>query len=423
MNRTADPSSAHSLFTLEQLHAATGRLPTDHHPFLEAFIAHFRDWDAKRCESIILQNERHPIIQIRSLLFRGRLAEAQEVLKAAAALQDDPFELSELLVEQSRIAALNGDWITALDLISEISPDRLLPLSRLGLLQIQALAFFETGDMTQALTCLAKVDSLSTSFPNCSASVYARILEIRILARDQGAARAWKKMRQLWSDLKRQGRINRNLIQALLRAEIDLCRIANVGHFDRAVASLLIAESMGESLYAALAVLDCYVTADDRNRKFFANRLEHEARTFSRVQSLCTEIFRSTEKISSTGRVASGFSDRCENSEYDPARVVETLVLADANIALRLMTGQVIDTKPYPQLVNALRALNGRTLSKSELFATLWGSQKYVPALHDGLMFGLQQRLKTKMGIKLSIRNSGITIPTVLLLDDGEGPR
>ena len=159
------------------------------------------------------------------------------------------------------------------------------------------------GNLNRAIQCLEKVDSLSTLYPHCSATVYAKLLRIRIGAREN-PSEALKQLLALWSVMKDKSQLNRNYIQALLRAEVDLCRLAGKNHFSKALASWLIADSMGEKLYSSLAVLDCYFSENLNAKKFFADRLTQDAKEFGRIKKLLDEVSDSQGETVSTSAEA-----------------------------------------------------------------------------------------------------------------------
>ena len=96
--------------------------------------------------------------------------------------------------------------------------------------------------------------------------------------------------------------------------------------------------------------------------------------------------------------------------------LIKSIIFAQAQVILNLETGKVIDCSTHPQLLNALEVLAKGNHSKASLFKALWGNQKYVPQLHDGLIFGLQQRLKSKFRIKMSMGQSQIKVFDVMVI-------
>ena len=119
-----------SLLALEQFHAQSATLPAGEFPFLQVYLAHLSEWDAKRSEALVLQEKQDPLLEVRALLFRGQFEEAELLLKTELKNEYGPREKSEFFVEQIRGASLNGEWSLVLDLVAEAGTLELTPLSK-----------------------------------------------------------------------------------------------------------------------------------------------------------------------------------------------------------------------------------------------------------------------------------------------------
>ncbi|MGZ3780434.1 MAG: hypothetical protein ACXVCY_07305 [Pseudobdellovibrionaceae bacterium] len=411
---------AENWMNLDLQYATEKEIPEGTHPHLEVYRRHFSEWNAKKLEALTLTENVHSIFQIRSFLFRGRHQEADQIIDKLTHLNMDTKEKGEVLLEKVKLAALEGDWLECLKLSETLVATTLVPVSRMTLFQVEALAFFEVGQFDKALLRIELIESLSSSFPGTTSASYARILRIKIHARRFGTEMAFTQLNHLWEELKASGSLDLNFTQALLRAEIDLCRLALKPHLDRAMAALIISEEMGEKLYIALGLLDCFYASSGVARSAFELRLNEQARNYRRVRELIEQVNGVTENSSSSATAIQIFL----NSQTKETQASENEHLEKQGASFVLISRQCIlasferriciDLKDYPKMLQALVVLgeNGE-LSKEDFFHKIWGTQKYSSSLHGNLIFSLQQRLKRILGVRMISKNSMLSIPNL----------
>lgn len=405
-----------SIFKLEKAHAMDGTTPSENEndPIVQAFIAHFKEWDARKCEALTLLGRTHPILQLRALLFRGRHKEASQLLKGLNSFDLDDKEFAEMLFQQARLAALEGNWALCIDIAESAGSAELHPTSKMALFQVEALAHFELGNLDQAQQLLERTESLGTYFKFSASRIYAVLLALKISARRRGTDSAFAQLDSLWAELKQSGSLDRNMIQALLRTEIDLCRLSGRPHARQAVAALLIAESMGEELYAALGLVDCYYAVPGEMSAEFERRARSETKEFPRIKAIFDEIQGKTETLSTSAEAIKIFEASGQKGESFPiplATEVQSISFENRGIVLDLKSGQCFDLTAFPQLLQAVEMFGRQPIwEKEDFFHALWGNQKYAAHLHESLIFALQRRLKTKFHLKVKSQSSKVVM-------------
>src|SRR4051812_40272184 len=108
------------LLLLDRLQSQDGKVPAIESEIELAYVRHFTEWDAKRCEAQVIEESLPQILQIRALLFRGRHVEAEEIMSQVVQLGGDSLSMSEVLLERLKLAALDGDWRLCVDLASAL---------------------------------------------------------------------------------------------------------------------------------------------------------------------------------------------------------------------------------------------------------------------------------------------------------------
>jgi hypothetical protein len=187
---------------IENDHSQTGHIPTSTDPNSKLYQALVGTHDARLTEQILIEDNVDPILAVRGLLYRGRLAEATELI---ASLKNNssvlPEQICELLIEQARLAAFNGDWNLSFQYATEAFHLSPTPLSRMTIYQIRALATFELGNFMAVVSDLNHIDTLADLFPKAPSLFYSRILETRLMARDISPFEGLEALKQLWQNL------------------------------------------------------------------------------------------------------------------------------------------------------------------------------------------------------------------------------
>ncbi len=182
--------------------------------------------------------------------------------------------------------------------------------------------------------------------------------------------------------------MDQNSVQALLRLEVDLARLEGRPHFREALASLVLAQKMGETMYEALALLDCSWAGSGSTRDFLAGQVQSVRSRFSRGGRLAEEV-EGLEPASSTGLAAREFlrkrsagpgssSAQSRPSEVEITDLVQVsqfqgILLVEQSLLIYLRSGELRWLHGQDQLVRALRVLGEEgPRGKEEFFHDLF---------------------------------------------------
>lgn len=398
----------------ESQHSRTGQLPGSEGVNAEIYRALMHECDARKTEALILDRAADPLLTVRGLLFRGRLKESSALL---GNLQ--PGTSPQLLLEEARLAAFNGDWASCGRLCKKAYAANPPAITRLALFQVGALAHFEQGDFAAASLNLSLIESMKTDFPKCISVFYAELLRLRILARE-GSARAadvrarigaiWKRWLADGGDL--------DQLQALLRVEVDLRRIWKLPQLGFALGSYLAAAAMGEELYAALALVECYVSAPAAQRERLRALAFGALPSFERVRRVFAELAGDEPASTSVQAMRESLAESsAETLAFDERRLqAASLALPEYGIVVNLAPFRAQSTAGYAQFARIFEALAGGKLLKEEFFQRVWGKQKYVSHLHDGLIYTALYRLKRVCGVQAVIREGEVCLEGVQVI-------
>jgi hypothetical protein len=426
--RTPMPKS----FTLKTLnriecrHSTLGELPDGPgDPNVAVYRSFISEWNAKRCDAMAADPRVLPLLKVRSFLLRGRIRDASALVHDLKQSSHGDLELGEILLEEAKVAVCESEWLRCLELTAQGLALACAPVTRLSLAQTRALAYFESGDLWQASAELEACDSLGEIFPRSPSFLYARILRAKILARDTGPGPALLALSRIWEDLASQGRLDPDNILTLLRAEIDVLRVGGKPHLSAAVAAHGVAGAIGDRLYQALALVDCYFAGSDGLRASLQGPLQRAAAEFGRVRRLMKETAsRSGTGISQTARTIreweAGIPSRSLELEADfPQRLqASAFLFADHGQLVRLSPWSVHPLRKDGQLVHALSVLGAGTIPRVRLFSELWPREQYVPKLHDARLSSLLTRIRG-LGIQVASGPEAVRVPGLLAVEHG----
>lgn len=421
--KRSKPLGTSALFDVEQIQFAGGKTLSLPSSELEIYSSHLIDWDAKRSEAYLLRDQStHPLVRLRALIFRGRFKEAQSMLASLRSLSKDPEEITEIVIEEARLHSLQGEWNQCASLCQMLENEKMTLPSRLVVFELLGHSYFELGEWKLAKLNLEKAETLSTVFPNCPAATYTQILLARTLGRTQGPTQGFLLINELWSALKSEGRLDRNNIHALLRAEIDLDRLQGRDHFSKAYASWLLAEAMGEKLFSALGTLDSYYASrDQKARDFFKPKVKEACEEYERVRRMNDEIQSGTSSLfSSTQAIQCYLRGLREPEAKDSLRFsqrIDSVVFAHAAFGIHLESGEISSFEAHPQIIRGIHALaHGKVLSKRDFFHLVWGKRAYVSRLHDSVIRNLLFRMNQIIRARFSIENGFVSTRGLLIL-------
>jgi hypothetical protein len=380
----------------------------------ELYVAHLKEFNARKAEAVVLERAADPLLAARALAFRGKLEQSRgilESLSAGTSLRDGTR--MEVLLEQSRLAAFEGRWADSLasaDLAIALRP---APVTLLTLLQVRALASFETGAFAPALEDLASVESLAEAFPASISVFYAQVLRIRIEYRNRGPQAAFEVLRTAWLRLASDPEASLDRVQALARVEVELRRLAGLDHSRWAYASYAFASHMGEDLYAGLAAVDCAYSLPASDREPWLRILPELEKRFRRIQAILAELRGERAPTSQTlacfVEQAPRFEDRPSAGVPSPTAPLDpTWVFLEYGLTVSLQPFSIHLVETRQQIHRALAACAAGPVSREGFFHATWGNTRYRPDLHDNLISVLLMRIRKTLGLPLRGRSGRI---------------
>ena len=400
---------ADELLQIEKQHCLSGKLPSGDSADALLYRAQIGEGNPRKAEVLAFCGTVTPLLKIRALITRGKLADADRFLLQAQSESSDPLERVELLLEAARLASFRGDYLSASLKAStalELQPS---PTSALTLLQVRSLALYELGDWAGALADLEFAESFASVLPKAESGFYARILQTKVVARAHGLSEARKLFGKLWSNQD----WSLDSLLSLTRLAIDLQRLDGKAAPELAIACYQLSRQLGDQLYSALALIDLHYSVGDSERARIAPLLEPAKKEFSRVQALCDEAEGKSELMTTSGHAlrlqqadSVGGAINIESDGIFFSQSKRLLLFKEAE-SVREVGGK---------MSQALVALSYETpISKAAFFSALWGRQKYSPRLHDNLIWNLLSRMKKDFKITASIESDQISMGNPIL--------
>ncbi len=403
---------------IDHKHSLTGALPSSQDTDAEAYLSQFSDFDARKAEGLGLAYPIEPLVNIRSLLYRGRLDEAATQMDAISIEQDALLKI-ELLHERARTAYFEGDLSLGLHLVEEALSAQPTPVTRLALLQMKALAFYERQDYSLALTIVQQAESLCHIFPFSTSTFYVAALRCKLQARMQGPEIAKTNLRKTFGDIASARKLDAEILSVYVRAEMDLRRLEGAPVSPWALASFALENAMGEDLYAGLALLEIVTSENAQLAESFVKTFEDFRNRFQKIQGLWAEIQNEPGRVKSATALAIDEHRKVmtRSTQELPTNITQVYVeplnvfitLKDLSVGPLLLSNQDI----VPQV---FRSLANGSISKPEFFAGIWGSQKYSSVLHDGLIRSAVFRAKKRTGADLRMKNGTLLAPHLLVI-------
>ena len=400
---------------VEARKAANGEFPAPSNPDQELYIEWIRNCDARKCHSMLLQKRPvNPLLTVRALMFRGRLAEAQKAILAIDETSGPPELRSDATLEKARLAVFEGGWVLSRAFATQaLESQSIESISYLSCLQVRALASFELGNLMEALKDLTAAESMGTVYPCSVARHYARILQARITARNESPGSGIASLSRIWSELPGLAGPTADQVHALIFGEVDIRKYdalhcgGSLQLEKMALASYLLTEAMGERLYAAIAALDLSVCGPAGFRSHFRKQAESFRSEFTRIDRVLTEIDGIRECSSASAFLLAELQLRQDRNvadvkfDFNQKYLVET----ERGWVFHLQPWKAFNLARHPQILKAFRALNSGPRSKQDFFSTVWGIKKYVPRLHDQSIWYLLNRIRKLTGVSFVIRS------------------
>ena len=76
-SKKIQPASVENWLLVSQHRNVSGEFPEAGDSNSQAYLAHFRDWNARKAEAVVVQESVDPLLHLRALIFRGCLDEAR----------------------------------------------------------------------------------------------------------------------------------------------------------------------------------------------------------------------------------------------------------------------------------------------------------------------------------------------------------
>jgi len=395
--------------TIETAFSATGQIANARPDIsTQAYQARVQG-NVRLAEAISFDTQVEPIQKLKSLIARGFLLEAQSLLgnlKAQPHLDDSV--LTELLLEEARIAILEGNWAAGFTAASSAFSKKPSAVTRLTLLQVRAAALFELGEFPAALRDLDTAESMITLFKNGSLPIFIKTLKSKLLARVHGEKAAEIYLNEAWKWTLENNELSFDNLIVLLRAQAELKLLRGENPLQEILAHQRLAEAQGDRLFSALGVLELYyLLGKSEGLKL---KLDAFASEFSRVKKLVEEKEKSAELKSTSALTLKKLEELgLEKSAAHQTLVnVKSIVLATRKVIIHVSPFQVVDSILQEKLFEAIAILSKGPVAKTDFFKTLWKMPKYIPHLHDSTLRALLSRIRKTTGLEIKTLPSGI---------------
>ena len=371
------------------------------------WLSEIREWNARKSEALALSTPSlHPLLQLRSMIFRGRIAEASSAIDALRWDELPAGDRVELLVERARLEHSRSGWALALELIDEalsLSPPG---ITQMTLHQMRSVSQFELGDLSAALDSCSKAESLAEIFPHSSSVPYIHALKAKVSGRIQGPQSGIDILLRTWSVLRASDTLTADAASSLLRAEVDVRRLAGLDSLHQAIAYCRIETVMAEDLYAALGLLDTYLAGSDALKKHLMPSLSVAMGRFERVRRGFDERMPSEgmENLSPMGL-----------DSY--RRAIESDFLVVKGLLIRIQPWTVISLEENPKIQQAIGALRPGAMTQKKLIEQIWKIKTISREKHGGLIPGLAYRLKKMLGAPVLRVESEVSFPGAFYVD------
>lgn len=427
MNAKRPPRSWMTTYLRLATGDAKDAAPTDD-PALACLLARVEKSNYRLAEAILTSQggEKDFLQDIRTRISRGFIEEARREVRAALAnLADGDAEefRGELLFEMARIEYQSGNWAESVGYLNQAASLPDLPsITRMSVLQTRAACRYELADWPGTLADVDVVRSLQTLYPRAGTALYAEVLWIKAIARQQGTATAWPHVNELWRRFS-EARIPRNAdaLLTLLRLTIDLRRLENQPIADLAHACHRLAEAMGDGLYAALAAVDLAYSDSLFLREQARSTLLVARARYRRIDVLLREI-ESAEPDCETARNI--LAQRIAALDPAPRRLAcasESIVLLDPDFRIDLASLDIRPISFQEKSREILLALREGSMEKRDFFRKIW-RVAYKRERHDIVLRNALARTRKQGGIDVASINGVVGMDKVQVAALGKRP-
>lgn len=412
-----------SLLLEESIYCASGTLPLLSADAL-AYGMRTLISDARASEALCNIEQVDSLSAIRSAFYRGNLNDAKSLLNEIASKSASAPELSsEISLENARAAAFEGRWDDCILACNQGLGSDPIPISRLTLYQVRALAFFESGSFSRARRDLISVNTLSSLFPFTQAVAYAEILSARLTAREQTALAGEIALSTFWLSRKKQGTLNLDLALFALRAAADIARLSSKPRRRTLTAIAALSDCIGNRLYNALALTEIYLESSPHERSHQERHIQGLSIEFMRVRSLLGEVLSNIQgRISTSAQFIgpeSGRQAEAQSIETGSQAEVETadhILLLAEGLKLDLVSKKIVPMVFSARIGQALRVLGSGPLEREEFFSQIWKGTRYRADLHEPVISNLLYRLRKQYALEARSRDGLISLERTCVL-------
>lgn len=396
----------------ENVLCSTGRPSAQGSAEEQVYLARMLENDGRKSEALAETQNVTAIQRLRTMIQRGKFAEAIELLVQVD--KDGPIETPEVLLEEARIKAFSGQWTDCFAICQKAVSQKPTGLTLQTIMQVRSLALFELGDFSACARDLDLLESMSRIYPSSQASLYARITMVKLLAVKGELRRARRELNLLWQDFRSPKRGSLDFLLVLLRAEscLSFCEGGDPLRFSQACG--LVARTTGEDFYGALALMESANARlpDDETQRTLANDRER----FSRLKLLQTEIDSKQKPISTSAAVIRAWKSGRELASLPAPSAANFILLENHNVLIQLQPFQIHKLSAESKLLKVLAVLAKGRISKEVLFRQVWEMQNYVPHLHENLVFQTIGRVRRTLGVAIDTADGHFQTMDVFLL-------
>ncbi len=389
---------------------------------LACMAARLEKSNYRLAEAILAEQPTKDVLQyVRTHIARGRFEEARALISAVLAEYTDaalaPIR-ADLTLELSRIEYQNGNWALAIEAATHgLLDNDLRPVIRITLLQIRAAAFFEMQNWGSALQDIDSIYSLKLLYPGAQAAFYADVLRIKIIARLHTVARAREELQGLWlRSIRGDINLNFDAILTLLRLEIDLKRLNHEPYSVLAHACLMIADQMGDALYAALAWVDIAYAEDLQLRDAAITNLAPLREKFKRIDAIINEIETRAARSEYSRNVLKYQIKKMKGSHSYGQ--FQSLFILNPDIKITFLPNAVALTRLQGQTKNILKQLFQSKQGKEALFKNIWNLD-FKAERHDIILRNALMRARKQTGLEITSKEGSIELKRGLIIDLG----
>ena len=354
------------------------------------------------------------LINLRKNILKGKFAEAEELAEQIKTQTSDQRTLSEILQEQAFQAIFEFDWCRGVVFLTQAIEGNSSPSSRLAQLQMRAVAYYEMGEFAKAMSDIEAAESLMDLFPYSPAKALLRGTEAKIQAKLAGVTQAREKIIDYWNGLIREKTFTSANLLTHLRLEISFRRDLGQNYQEYAYAAREVARLRGETYYQAFAELEYFYSLSSQYRDTHLADLKEILAENESLEVMSQAIENQESSFSTT--VADIIRYNSTHSCESVLQPMKNIYFANEKWLVSLQPFQIDHFAKESQVLKAVESFAGREVEKPEVFRTLWGTQKYVPRLHDQLIWNLNKRMKKDFHLDVSIDDEKLLIKGVACL-------